>query len=243
MNTGEDSATNFAPDDGERTMIRTTRNRVAQPQPRAGWAHYLSYTDDTGVAQRLRLVEGLPLRIGRRPPCELVLRDAEVSGVHCELLLRADAREDFGMHDGRNRRPPRDPVNACLSLAYTLLHFEAVRMAHAAGLDPLLGFYHRPAFGRESLACDLIEPLRPAVDEWIWQQFSPGPLRPEHFSPDKGACLLGKTGRGHRILATHGMPCVAGLPSHLALPARPMPGTDAQARAGDRAPLQAKGLN
>ena len=98
---------------------------------------------------------------------------------------------------GRNRRPPRDPVNACLSLGYTLLHFDAVRAAHGAGLDPLLGFYHRPSFGRESLACDLIEPLRPAVDEWLWQQFTVGPLRPEHFSQDKGACLIGKAGRGH----------------------------------------------
>lgn len=98
---------------------------------------------------------------------------------------------------GRNRRPPRDPVNACLSLAYTLLHFEAVRSAHAAGLDPLLGFYHRPAFGRESLACDLIEPMRPAVDEWIWGQFNTGQLRAEHFGSDKGACLLGKAGRGY----------------------------------------------
>ena len=98
---------------------------------------------------------------------------------------------------GRNRRPPRDPVNACLSLAYTLLHFEAVRAAHGAGLDPLLGFYHRPSFGRESLACDLIEPLRPSVDEWLWNQFTSGPLRPEHFSSDKGACLLGKAGRAH----------------------------------------------
>ncbi|AUM00249.1 MAG TPA: CRISPR-associated endonuclease Cas1 [Pseudothauera hydrothermalis] len=98
---------------------------------------------------------------------------------------------------GRNRRPPRDPVNACLSLAYTLLHFEAVRAAHAAGLDPLLGYYHRPAFGRESLACDLIEPLRPHVDAWIWQQFTVGTLRAEHFFADKGACLLGKAGRGH----------------------------------------------
>ncbi|MCC6472287.1 MAG: CRISPR-associated endonuclease Cas1, partial [Burkholderiales bacterium] len=69
---------------------------------------------------------------------------------------------------GRNRRPPRDPVNACLSLAYTLLHFDAVRAAHIAGLDPLLGFYHRPSFGRESLASDLIEPLRPIVDGWVW---------------------------------------------------------------------------
>lgn len=98
---------------------------------------------------------------------------------------------------GRNRRPPRDPVNACLSLAYTMLHFDAVRAAHGAGLDPLLGFYHRPAFGRESLACDLIEPLRPLADEWVWQQFGARTLRPEHFTTDKGACLLGKAGRGH----------------------------------------------
>ncbi|HRP95587.1 MAG TPA: CRISPR-associated endonuclease Cas1 [Rhodocyclaceae bacterium] len=96
---------------------------------------------------------------------------------------------------GRNRRPPRDPVNACLSLGYTLLHFDAVRAAHAAGLDPLLGFYHRPAFGRESLASDLIEPLRPLVDEWVWQQFAERQLREEHFTNDKGACLLGKAGR------------------------------------------------
>lgn len=99
--------------------------------------------------------------------------------------------------NGRNRRPPRDPVNACLSLAYTLLHFEAVRCAHAAGLDPLLGFYHRPSFGRESLACDLIEPLRPRVDAWIWQLFNSKQLRAEHFGHDRGACMLGKAGRSH----------------------------------------------
>lgn len=96
---------------------------------------------------------------------------------------------------GRNRRPPRDPVNACLSLAYTLLHFEAVRAAHIAGLDPLLGFYHRPAFGRESLASDLIEPLRPRADGWVWQLFRQRLLRAEHFGRDADACLLGKAGR------------------------------------------------
>jgi CRISPR-associated protein Cas1 len=96
---------------------------------------------------------------------------------------------------GRNRRPPRDPANACLSLAYTLLHAEAVSAAHAAGLDPLLGFYHRPAFGRESLASDLIEPLRAEVDHWVWTQFRDRDLREDHFTFDKGACLLGKAGR------------------------------------------------
>ena len=96
---------------------------------------------------------------------------------------------------GRNRRPPRDPVNVCLSLAYTMLHLQAVQMCSSAGLDPLLGFYHRPAFGRESLASDLIEPLRPAVDLWLWELLRSRELREDHFSLDKGACLLGKAGR------------------------------------------------
>jgi CRISPR-associated protein Cas1 len=96
---------------------------------------------------------------------------------------------------GRNRRPPKDPVNAALSLTYTLLHFDAVRAAHAAGLDPMVGFYHRPAHGRESLACDLIEPLRPYADAWIRTLFCDRVLRAEHFSTDKGECLLGKAGR------------------------------------------------
>jgi CRISPR-associated protein Cas1 len=98
---------------------------------------------------------------------------------------------------GRNRRPPRDPVNAALSFAYTLLHFDAVRAAHAAGLDPIVGFYHRPTYGRESLACDLIEPLRPRVDGWIRTLFRDRVVRVEHFTVDKGACLLGKAGREH----------------------------------------------
>ncbi len=96
---------------------------------------------------------------------------------------------------GRNRRPPRDPVNAALSLGYTLLHFEAVSAAHAAGLDPLIGFYHELAHGRESLASDLIEPLRPRVDAWVWQQFRERRLRSENFVTESGACLLGKGGR------------------------------------------------
>ncbi len=133
--------------------------------------------------------------------------DADTTSPRLRGLEGSGARAYFGGYtalfapalnfNGRNRRPPRDPVNACLSLAYTMLHFEAVRAAHAAGLDPLLGFYHRPAFGRESLACDLIEPLRPVVDGWIWRQFNTAQLRPEHFGTDKGACLLGKTGRAH----------------------------------------------
>jgi CRISPR-associated protein Cas1 len=96
---------------------------------------------------------------------------------------------------GRNRRPPRDPVNVCLSLSYTMAHLQAVQSCITAGLDPMLGFYHRPSFGRESLASDLIEPLRPTIDLWVWELLRSRTLRAEHFSLDKGACLLGKVGR------------------------------------------------
>ncbi len=98
---------------------------------------------------------------------------------------------------GRRRRPPPDPVNALLSLTYTLLHFDAVRAAYAAGLDPYLGFYHLPAFGRESLACDLVEPLRPLADRFVWRLVADQVIRAEHFSQDRDACLLGKAGRAH----------------------------------------------
>ncbi|MCZ2152355.1 MAG: CRISPR-associated endonuclease Cas1 [Bryobacterales bacterium] len=96
---------------------------------------------------------------------------------------------------GRNRRPPRDPVNACLSLAYTLLHAESVAQILAAGLDPSLGFYHQPLHGRESLACDLVELLRPAADEWVLKLFRERRIQAGNFRHLNEGCLLGKAGR------------------------------------------------
>jgi CRISPR-associated protein Cas1 len=96
---------------------------------------------------------------------------------------------------GRKRRPPPDPVNACLSLAYTLLHTRATQQAYAQGLDPMLGFLHEPKYSRDSLAADLIEPWRPHVDEWVWRLFNERELRSEDFSQDQNCCLLGKAGR------------------------------------------------
>jgi CRISPR-associated protein Cas1 len=98
----------------------------------------------------------------------------------------------------RNRRPPKDPVNAVLSLAYTMLYAQASSACWSAGLDPALGALHTISHARAALACDIMEPLRPTVDVWIWQQFRSGELRGEHFGHDgAGACLLGKAGRAH----------------------------------------------
>jgi CRISPR-associated protein Cas1 len=97
----------------------------------------------------------------------------------------------------RLRRPPPDPVNVCLSLGYTLLLYEAVSVCRQVGIDPLLGFYHEPAFGRESLACDLIEPLRPRLDALVWQLFREKVMRGEYFSKEQGRCQMNKSGRKH----------------------------------------------
>lgn len=63
----------------------------------------------------------------------------------------------------RNRRPPRDPVNALLSLGYSMLAKDLTVTCAAVGLDPFLGFYHQPRFGRPALALDLMEPFRPLI--------------------------------------------------------------------------------
>ena len=65
--------------------------------------------------------------------------------------------------EGRNRRPPKDPVNALLSLAYSLLARDFTIACYAVGFDPLMGFYHQPRFGRPALALDLMEPFRPLI--------------------------------------------------------------------------------
>lgn len=102
---------------------------------------------------------------------------------------------------GRNRQPPRDPVNAMLSLTYTLLHAEAVIALYGAGLDPFIGFYHALSFGRESLACDIMEALRPHADRFVLALFRQATLTVDDFSKTDGACLLGKAGRSRYYAA------------------------------------------
>jgi CRISPR-associated protein Cas1 len=98
---------------------------------------------------------------------------------------------------GRNRRPPRDPVNAILSLSYTMLHYETVREIEVIGLDPTIGFLHQFEYGRESLACDLVEIHRPMVDEFVWELFRERSLTDRDFSYEKErpGCYLKKESR------------------------------------------------
>ena len=76
-----------------------------------------------------------------------------------------------------------------------MLHSEAVLALYGAGFDPYIGFYHQLDFGRESLACDVIEPLRVRVDEFALELFGRDILRVEDFTTTASGCLLGKNGR------------------------------------------------
>ncbi len=97
---------------------------------------------------------------------------------------------------GRNRQPPRDPVNAMMSLGYTLALSGVERQLGRLGLDLQIGFLHGIARDRHSLALDVLEASRPAVDLWIWTLCREGAIVPEQFtdSPQEG-CRLDKDGR------------------------------------------------
>ncbi len=82
---------------------------------------------------------------------------------------------------GRNRRPPRDPVNAVLSFLYTLLAQRAEAAARGAGLDPFVGFLHDAGRGRAACAFDLMEEWRPLVDNLALTLFNRRQLSPEDF--------------------------------------------------------------
>lgn len=96
----------------------------------------------------------------------------------------------------RNRRPPRDPVNALLSLGYVLAANEVRGHVLATGLDPAVGFLHGPEPGRESLVLDLLEPVRPAVDHLMLGMVLSGSLSTKDFvTNEDDGCRLNKTGR------------------------------------------------
>ena len=79
------------------------------------------------------------------------------------LLLKPDARADFAM-DGRNRRPPRDRINALLSFLYAMWMNDCRSALEAVGLDPQVGFLHALRPGRAALALDLMEEFRSFAD-------------------------------------------------------------------------------
>jgi len=102
----------------------------------------------------------------------------------------------------RNRRPPKDPVNAVLSFLYSILMRQAMVSAMAVGFDPYMGFYHQPKYGRPALALDLAEELRPLIaDSAALTLFNNAELKEKDFIHRAGAVSLTQDGRKTVITA------------------------------------------
>lgn len=97
--------------------------------------------------------------------------------------------------EGRNRRPPRDPINVILSLAYTFLTKEICAAMDAESFEMYLGFLHGIRYGRKSLALDIIEEFRqPVVDRMVIRMFNKGMITEFDFDDEGDQILLNKDG-------------------------------------------------
>ena len=178
-----------------RTMLM--RNALVQPEPairRLGRA-----SDDALAAESLESllgIEGAAARVyfSEFPSMLKPDDDDEIPGLEASTPSAAPPLTfDFR---GRNRRPPTDPVNALLSLAYSVLAKDCTIALLAVGFDPWLGFYHQPRPGRPALALDLMEEFRPLIAESaVLSAVNNRMLGPEDFVRAGEAVNLSEVGR------------------------------------------------
>jgi CRISPR-associated protein Cas1 len=139
----------------QRTMLQ--RNHLEpSPQSLLGLKQMAERAERAGNLEQLLGIEGNAARVYFGDFAGMMKLDEGESSERVQFCF------DFS---GRNRRPPRDAVNALLSLGYSLLVKDFTIACYAVGFDPYLGFYHQPRFGRPALALDLMEPFRSLIAE------------------------------------------------------------------------------
>lgn len=116
-------------------------------------------------------------------------------------MLKDDTLGIFDFQ-GRNRRPPRDPINCLLSYGYSLLTKDLTAVALAVGFDPYLGVFHKPRFGRPALALDLAEEFRPLIaDSVVINVVNNGEIQENGFIVRAQGVALTQQGRRSFIAA------------------------------------------
>lgn len=109
--------------------------------------------------------------------------------------LRSDTAESF-RKNGRKRRPAPDPVNCCLSMAYSMLTHECTAALRLARLEPSIGAFHVSRPGRPALSLDLMELFRPLIaDSIALSAFNRNELREGHFFHSAAGCVFTDHGR------------------------------------------------
>lgn len=208
----------FTPASGRNVRMRRAQHRTAD-DPRASLAIAKAF-----IASKVRNQRVLLRRNGR----DVSGRDlAQLQGLRVKTEGSTDAGELLGIEgaaaatyfknfarmirgelagafewSGRNRRPPRDPINAMLSFAYACLSRELTHIAHGVGLDPYVGFLHQPRPGRPALALDLMEEFRPVLaDSVVITVVNNGVLTPGDFVTRAAGVALTDAGRRRFIQA------------------------------------------
>ena len=111
-------------------------------------------------------------------------------------MVKDEALAAFFDTNGRQRRPPPDPINGCLSMAYSMLTHECIAALRTARLEPSIGALHVSRPGRPALALDLMEPFRPLIaDSLTISAFNRGELRDGHFQRTAAGCFFTEAGR------------------------------------------------
>ncbi|GAB5562069.1 MAG: type I-C CRISPR-associated endonuclease Cas1c [Synoicihabitans sp.] len=152
---------------------------------------------DPAESETLRTVADAHAHLLRelsRSPDDLdIIRGLEgrAAALHFEcfpLHLKATPRQAIPF-TGRNRRPPRDPINSLLSFLYALLRHDCVSALTASGLDPFVGYLHAHRAGRESLALDLMEEFRPWVERLAITLVNRGEYKPNLYATRDGGAV------------------------------------------------------
>lgn len=115
---------------------------------------------------------------------------------HFSEMIKAREGDFTFDFDGRNKRPPRDNVNAMLSYLYSILSKDFTVVSLSVGLDPYLGFFHHPKYGKPALSLDLMEEFRPIVcDSVALTLINNHEIGENHFVKRGGAVSLTSIGK------------------------------------------------
>jgi CRISPR-associated protein Cas1 len=130
---------------------------------------------------------------------------ARVYFANFSLMFKSSGLSSEWDFQNRNRRPPKDPVNALLSFGYAMLAKECTVAVAAEGFDPYWGFYHQPRHGRPALALDLMEEFRTSVvDSAVITAINTGIVRESDFETTKAGCAMKPAARKAFIRAYEG---------------------------------------
>ena len=110
--------------------------------------------------------------------------------------FRAEIKNCGLEFNGRNYRPPKDPVNAFLSLGYVFTYFLCLPIVILFGYDPYISYLHTRRGTHASFCSDLIEPIRPIITKLIMEELKRKTFKPKDFKKEAKGFYLRKESYG-----------------------------------------------